>query len=1132
MVGSVTPFDNKLQSCEEYCEILNHFFVANDVDEPEKKRAILLSGVGAQTYTLMRNLLSPEKPGAKSYEELVSLLKNHFNPKPSEIVQRWKFNSRNRHPDETIVEYVAELRKLAQDCNFGDTLTVMLRDRLVCGVNDDGIQRRLLAEDGLTFETALRKAQAIEAANKDMADMHKDKGKLELSWENVSKIKDSSELLQDILRKQETVFKDELGTLRGAKAKIHLPSDAKPRFFKSRSLSFAMREKVEAELERLLKDNIIEPVKFAEWAAPVVPVVKPDGTVRLCGDYRVTINQESTLEQYPIPRLEDMFAVLAGGQKYSKLDMSHAYQQITLDETSKQYVTVNTHKGLFTYTRLPFGVSSSPAIFQRTMEGVLKGISKVTVYLDDILLTGRDDQEHLSILEQVLQRLEECGLRLKRGKCKFLEKEVNFLGHKVDATGIHPVPEKVQAVQDARTPTSVSELKAYLGLLNFYNRFLPNLSTLLAPLHRLLKKEVNWSWKEEQEKAFKKSKELLQSNRVLVHYDEKKDLILSCDASAYGVGAVLAHRMPDGTERPIGFVSRTLSMAEKNYSQLEKEGLAVVFGVKKFHKYLYGRKFVICTDHKPLLSLLNELKAVPQMASPRIIRWAVMLGAYEYVISYRAGKDNGNADALSRFPVPVISEKEIKEEHVLMVDSLVNSVLSRVREYVLKGWPDHSNSNEFAPYKQRQQELSVQDGCVLWGARIVIPEQGRSGLLEQLHQSHPGMSRMKGLARSYLWWPNLDADIEGRVKDCTVCQEQRKAPVGAPLHPWEWPRQPWRRVHMDYAGPVLGKMFFILIDAHSKWIEAYPVPSATTATTLECLRNSFSTHGIPEMMVSDNAQCFVSEASKAFMSRNGIMHVTSAPYHPSSNGLAELAVQTFKELMKKSSGNTIETKVSRALFSYRITPQTTTGLSPAEMMMGRKLRCTLDKIHPDFTSKMEGKQQVQKEYHDQRVRSRYFEVGDMVYTRNFGYGPKWVPGVIQDITGPVSYKVALGNAQVVRRHVDQLFSQQKKEMMTKNFQAAQGVEPYDTGVVSVDTDMRVPEALSISTTLDGSPTVDSRETESLQIEHQRNQCPDSSRLLETSPITERTESESELSGCLRRSVRERKPPAYLKDFVT
>ncbi len=372
--------------------------------------------------------------------------------------------------------------------------------------------------------------------------------------------------------------------------------------------------------------------------------------------------------------------------------------------------------------------------------------------------------------------------------------------------------------------------------------------------------------------------------------------------------------MSERCDRPIGFVSRTLTVAEKNYSQLEKEGLAIVFGVKKFHKYLYGRKFVICTDHKPLLSLLNELKAVPQMASQGIVRWAIMLGAYEYVISYRAGKDHGNADALSRLPVAQPSEEEPEEEHVLMLESIAGSlmtaeqikhwtskdpVLSRVREYVLKGWPDHSDTQELVPYKQRQQELSVQDGCVLWGARVVVPEQGRAGLLEQLHQSHPGMSKMKGLARSYLWWPNLDADIETRVRDCNICQEQRKSPARAPLHPWEWPRQPWRRIHMDYAGPFFGKLFLIIIDAHSKWIDAYPVSSATTAATLECLRKSFSVHGIPEMIVSDNTQCFVSEASKDFMTKNGITHVTSAPYHPSSNGLAERAVQTFKDLMKK-----------------------------------------------------------------------------------------------------------------------------------------------------------------------------------------------------------------------------------------
>lgn len=222
------------------------------------------------------------------------------------------------------------------------------------------------------------------------------------------------------------------------------------------------------------------------------------------------------------------------------------------------------------------------------MEGVLQGIPQVAVYLDDILVTGATRKMHLRTLDEVLTRLENAGLRLKRSKCTLLADEVQYLGHKVDAKGVHTVEAKVKAVVDAPTPTSVTELKAYLGLLNYYNHFLPNLSTLLAPLHHLLRKDVDWSWGVRQAEAFRRSKDLLKSADVLVHYSGERPLILACDASPYGVGAVLSHRMEDGTEKPIGFVSRTLAPAEKKYSQLDKEGLAVIFGIKRFHNYLYG----------------------------------------------------------------------------------------------------------------------------------------------------------------------------------------------------------------------------------------------------------------------------------------------------------------------------------------------------------------------------------------------------------------------------------------------------------------------------------------------------------------------------------------------------------------
>ena len=474
---------------------------------------------------------------------------------------------------------------------------------------------------------------------------------IRLDWHRIHHT--SSSDLQVLLDKHRDVFQEGLGTFKGRKARIEVEAGAKPRYCKARTVPFALRSKVEEELERLVAEGTLEPVTHSEWATPLVAVLKADRkSVRLCGDFRVTVNPVAKLDRYPVPKVEDLFATLSRGKLFTKLDLSHAYQQLLLDDESKKYVVINTTKGLFRYTRLPYGISSAPGIFQREMEHLFQGIPGVVVYLDDILVTGEDEQSHLRTLETVLKRLSETGLHVKQSKCLFMVPSVSFLGHQIDADGLHPLKDKVKAIEAAPTPTNVTELKSYLGLLTYYGKFLPNLATKLAPLYKLLQ-DVPWEWTPEQDKAFSESKTLLASSSLLVHYDPKLPLTLACDASAYGIGAVLAHRMPDGSEKPIGYASRTLNKAEKNYSQLEKEGLSLVFGIKKFYPYVFGRSFELVTDHKPLLGLLGEARSTSPQASARIRRWSVYLSMFEYNLKFRKTDAHANADALSRLPLPV-----------------------------------------------------------------------------------------------------------------------------------------------------------------------------------------------------------------------------------------------------------------------------------------------------------------------------------------------------------------------------------------------------------------------------------------------------------------------------------------------
>ena len=421
------------------------------------------------------------------------------------------------------------------------------------------------------------------------------------------------------------------------------------------------------------------------------------------------------------------------------------------------------------------------------------------MYVDDILVTGATVEEHLWNLDAVLGILENAGLRLNKSKCFFLRSSIEYLGHIIDGDGLHPTDEKVTALMEAPPPTNLTELRSFLGIMNYYAKFLPNLATTLTPLYRLLHKNTRWVWTDQQERAFQQAKEALQTDSVLAHYDSTKPLLLACDASEYGIGAVLSHILEDGQEKPIAYTSRTLNSAERGYSQLEREGLAIVHAVKKFHNYIYGRRFTIESDHQPLSHLFSESKGIPVMASARIQRWALTLAAYQYNIRYKPGKTLNNADALSRLPRPVTTTDDCSPaEHTHLICQLSSTsidvgrikqwtardpLLSQVLRYVQTGWPNELPDEKYKPFVSRKDELSSLNGCILWGSRIVIPPQGRTFALQELHGTHPGCSKMKSLARNYIWWPHMDAAIEATVKECQTCQQSRPSPPIAPLHP-------------------------------------------------------------------------------------------------------------------------------------------------------------------------------------------------------------------------------------------------------------------------------------------------------------------------------------------------------------
>ncbi|XP_045536272.1 uncharacterized protein K02A2.6-like [Papilio machaon] len=866
-------------------------------------------------------------------------------------------------------------------------------------------------------------------------------------------------------------FSDNLGCFKKYKIKLFLKENSKPTFFKARPIAFALREKVTDELNRLVDLGVLKPVDHSEYASPIVPVLKRNGSVRICADYSVSINKQLVVEQFPLPTVNELFSKLHGGEQFTKLDLSSAYNQLCLDEDSQKLTCINTHRGLYQYTRLVFGLSSAPAIFQRAMETVLSGLDGVLCLLDDILITGRNREEHLTRLSSVLQRLEDAGLTLQKEKCEFFKDEISYLGYVINKNGLKKSPEKVKAILNAPRPSNVSQLQSFLGLANYYRNFVPGASMMLSPLYELLKKNSNWKWTKIHSDAFSSIKKCLASDSVLAHFDQSAKLILTVDASPTGLGAILSQVGKDGTERPVAYASRTLTPAEHRYSQIQKEATAIIFGVRRFHQYLYGRSdpFVLRTDHKPLISIFGPHKGIPEVSANRLQRYAMFLSAYNYVIEYVRSADN-SADYLSRASLAGAGERGAvttkagrascadaaaalcdRAAYVCFVvdgtlpitvselrhETSKDVILSRVVNYVLNGWPHKVADLKLKPYFLCRNQLSVENGCLMRGHKVIIPSSLRKKVMNELHTSHLGIVKTKAEARSRFWFPGVDDAIENLIGSCEVCTRLRPSPPRAKLAPWKFPPQPFHRVHIDFLGPLNGRSYLVVVDSYTKWVEVYDMNANTTSNAvIERFYEYIARYGIPNTIVSDNGPSFASQEFSRFCLGNGIKHLTTPAYHPASNGQAESMVKVVKKGIKSSvmSSRTVKEcklRLLKFLFDYRNSIHSTTGLSPAELVYGRKLKSRLDLINPREPSPsfgaladfVEVRQQSQITAHGGKNKSS-FSPGEHVLYKKFSGKNKftWHKGIVLRRLGKVLYVIQDNETlATLKKHKNQLW---------------------------------------------------------------------------------------------------------------
>ena len=771
-----------------------------------------------------------------------------------------------------------------------------------------------------------------------------------------------------------SVFDGRVKVMEGEQFCISLTEDAQPFCVRTpRVVPFAYRDKLREELDLLQNQGVIAPVTVpTEWCAPIVVTPKKNSDkIRLCVDLS-RLNRFVRRERYQsTPPAQAVADIAAENAKvFTKLDALKGYHQCPLDEDSQLLTTFITPFGRYKFLRAPYGLSSISEHYNRRMDEAFEGLSGYRRVVDDVVIFDKDEAQHAPHVRQFLARCAERNITLNLDKWQFAEPEVNFAGYFLSADGYRIDDSTTNAITKFPTPTCRTDLRSFVGLVNQLSPSTPTIAGLLSPFRPLLSTKNEFVWSCELDEAVEKIKLSLTSAPTLSYFDPSKPTRICTDASRQGLGFVLQQRTDDRWVL-VQAGSRFLSGPESRYAIVELELLAVSWAIIKCHIFLAGLPhFTVITDHRPLIPILNTHR-LDEIENPRLQRLKTRLMAYNFTAEWIKGCLNDAPDALSRNPVSdpapmeMLAERsedggdEVSVAEIRAAEGGQESVrletlrrcateddqYRRLLHYIREGFPEHRHQlpEDCRSFWGVRNLLSVDEDLIVYGCRLVIPARMRREVLSQLHEAHQGSVRTKQRARLSVYWPGIDNDIDNIIHSCKHCQERLPSNPKEQLVLKPRPDRPFQEIAIDFCS-YGGHDFLIIVDCFTDWPEIVHMGrNTTTPRLLIALRQAFCRSGAPDIVWSDQGPQFTSKLFREFATEWGFRHQMSSPRYPQSNGKAEAAVKSMKNLISATwMGSQLdEAKIARALLQYRNTPSRRDGLSPAQKLFGRPVQDTL-----------------------------------------------------------------------------------------------------------------------------------------------------------------------------------------------